>query len=107
MYLGLIAEHVTGSSLGAALHERFFGPLGLDGTWYQVAEDPRTPTAHGYRFVGAAGAAKPVDLSDGSQIMPFTSVVTASGGAGSVAATSADAARWARLLYTARCSVRT
>ena len=32
--------------------------------------------------------------------MPFTSVVTASGGAGSVAATSTDAARWARLLYT-------
>ena len=32
--------------------------------------------------------------------MPFTSVVTAAGGAGSIATTSADAARWARLLYT-------
>ena len=39
-------------------------------------------------------------LGDGSPFMPFTSVVTASAGAGSVAATSADAARWARLLYT-------
>ena len=32
--------------------------------------------------------------------MPFTSVVTASGGAGSIAATSSDVARWARDLYT-------
>ena len=63
VYLGLIAEHVTGTSLGAALHDRFFGPLGLDGTWYQAAEDPRTPTAHGYRFAGSAAvghAGRPV-----------------------------------------------
>ncbi|HET9344994.1 MAG TPA: serine hydrolase domain-containing protein [Candidatus Limnocylindrales bacterium] len=100
LYLGLIAEDVTGSPLGSALHDRFFGPLGLDGTWYQGAEDPRAPTAHGYRFVGTARSAKPIDLSDGSAIMPFTSVITASAGAGSVAATSSDAARWARLLYT-------
>ena len=100
LYLGLIAEHVTGSPLGVALHDRFFGPLGLDGTWYQAAEDPRAPTAHGYRFVGSSRSAAPIDLSDGTPIVPFTSVVTASGGAGSIAATSSDAARWARLLYT-------
>jgi D-alanyl-D-alanine carboxypeptidase len=102
LYLGLIAEHVTGSTLGVALNERFFGPLGLDATWYQAAEEPRARTAHGYRFAGAGRSAPPIDLSDGSSIMPFTSVVTASAGAGSIAATSSDAARWARLLYTGK-----
>jgi D-alanyl-D-alanine carboxypeptidase len=100
LYLGLIAEHLTGKALGAALHDEFFAPLGLDGTWYQADEKARTATAHGYRFAGTSRSAEPIDLSDGSGIMPFTSVVTASAGAGSVAATASDAARWARLLYT-------
>jgi D-alanyl-D-alanine carboxypeptidase len=100
LYLGLIAERVTGSSLGKALHDRFFGPLSLDTTWYQTAEKPRAPTAHGYRFVGSAKTAPPIDLADGTGVMPFMSVVTAAGGAGSIAATSSDAAQWARLLYS-------
>jgi CubicO group peptidase (beta-lactamase class C family) len=100
LYLGLIAEGITGRPLGVALHDAFFGPLGLDATWYQAAEEPRTATTHGYRLPGTSPTAKPIDLSDGTSIMPFTSVVTASGGAGSIAATSPDAARWARMLYT-------
>jgi D-alanyl-D-alanine carboxypeptidase len=100
LYLGLIVEHVTGRPLDAVLRDRFFRPLGLDRTWYQAAEKPRAPTAHGYRFGGAKPGAAPIDVSDGSGIMPFTSVVTASGGAGSIAATSSDVATWARRLYT-------
>jgi D-alanyl-D-alanine carboxypeptidase len=100
LYLGLIAEGVTKMPLGKALHERFFGPLGLDATWYQAAEKPRAKTAHGYRFVGTSRTAPPIDLSDGTGIVPFTSVVTAAGGAGSIATTSEDAATWARLLYS-------
>lgn len=102
LYLGLIAERVTGEQLGIALNERFFAPLGLDATWYQAAEKPRAPTAHGYRFNGTKRSATPIDLSDGSDIVPFTSVVTAAAGAGSIAATSADAAEWARLLYSGK-----
>jgi len=102
LYLGLIAEGVTKMPLGKALHERFFGPLGLDSTWYQAAEKPRAKTAHGYRLVGTSRTAPPIDLSDGTGIVPFTSVVTAAGGAGSIATTSEDAATWARLLYSGR-----
>jgi CubicO group peptidase (beta-lactamase class C family) len=40
-----------------------------------------------------------VDLSDGTGVVPFTSVVTAAGAAGSIASTSLDVARWARALY--------
>lgn len=100
LYLGLIAERVTGQTLAAALRERFFGPLRLDATWYQAVEEPLGPLAHGYRFSGTKVTARPIDLSDGTDVAPFTSVISAAAGAGSVAATSADVARWARLLYT-------
>ncbi|HEX5014494.1 MAG TPA: serine hydrolase domain-containing protein [Candidatus Limnocylindrales bacterium] len=102
LYLGLIAERVTNEKLGIALNERFFAPLGLDATWYQAAEEPRAPTAHGYQLIGSSRSATPIDLSDGTPIVPFTSVVTAAAGAGSIAATSADVAEWARLLYTGK-----
>jgi D-alanyl-D-alanine carboxypeptidase len=99
LYLGLIAERVGGKPLADQLRERFFTPLGLDDTWYQAAEKPRTETAHGYRFATAKRTAPPIDLSDGTPVVPFTSVVTAAAGAGSIAATSSDVARWARALY--------
>lgn len=100
LYLGLIAERVAGKPLAQQLRERFFGPQDLRDTWYQAAEKPRSQTAHGYRFANEKRAAKPIDLSDGTRVVPFTSVVTASAGAGSIAATSSDVARWARALYT-------
>jgi D-alanyl-D-alanine carboxypeptidase len=99
LYLGLIAEHVTGTSLAAALRTRFFSPLDLGETWYQAVEPPRNDVAHGYRFTSTKPKAKPIDLADGTGVAPFTSVVTAAGGAGSIAATSRDVALWARALY--------
>ena len=97
--LGMVAEAVDGRPLAEQLRTRFLDPLGLDHTYLQVAEKARGPIARGYRVMGSLS--KPVysDQSDGSKVMPFTSVVTAAGGAGSMAATSGDAARWARALY--------
>ena len=100
LYLGLIAERVTGTNMAKALRTRFFEPNGLNATWYQAAEKARASSAHGYRFVNAKPSSRAIDLSDGTGVMPFTSVVTAAGGAGAIAATSDDAARWGRLLYT-------
>jgi D-alanyl-D-alanine carboxypeptidase len=99
VYLGLIAEQVTGTTLAAALRTRFFTPLDLGETWYQAVDRPRNDLAHGYRFKSPKPKATPIDLADGTGVTPFTSVVTAAGGAGSIAATSRDVARWARLLY--------
>ena len=99
-YLGLIAERVTGVALATALRERFFEPLRLDHTWYQSVDEPRGPVAHGYRFATTRSSAPPIDLSDGTPVMPFTSVISAARGAGAIAATSSDLARWGRLLYT-------
>ncbi len=100
LYLGLIAERVTGVPLAVALRERFFVPLGLEATWYQAVEEPRGPLAHGYRFAGPGLSSPPIDLAAKSPVAPFRSVVTAAGGAGSIAATSTDAARWSRFLFT-------
>ena len=55
--------------------------------------------AHGYRFVGVDPALPAIDLSDGSAIVPFTSVVTAAGGAGSIATSAGDLVHWAEALY--------
>ena len=100
LYLGLIAQQVTGVPTATALRERFFDPLDLDATWYQAVEKPRGPLAHGYRFASPKISSPAIDLSAKSPVAPFRSVVTAAGGAGSIAATSPDAARWGRLLYT-------
>ena len=99
LLLGLIVERVTGRSLAAEIRDRLLAPLALGSTWYQAVEEPRTSLAHGYRLVGTKTTAKPIDLADGSGVAPFRSVVTAAGGAGSIAGTSDDLARWARALY--------
>jgi D-alanyl-D-alanine carboxypeptidase len=99
LILGLIAEAVGGAPVADQLRDRFFTPLGLDGTWYQSVEAPRGPVAHGYRFTGAKPGLPAIDLSDGTRVVPFTSVVTAAGAAGSIASTSRDLARWAAALY--------
>jgi D-alanyl-D-alanine carboxypeptidase len=99
LVLGLLAEAVGGAPVAEQLRARFLAPLGLDHTWYQSVEAPRGPLAHGYRFTGAGRKLPAIDLSDDSPVVPFTSVVTASGAAGSMASTASDLARWAKALY--------
>jgi D-alanyl-D-alanine carboxypeptidase len=99
LVLGLLAEAVGKEPLGTQIRTRFLAPLDLDRTWYQPTEDARADVAHGYRFTSIARDAKPIDLSDRSPIVPFTSVITAAGGAGGYASDARDLARWARALY--------
>jgi D-alanyl-D-alanine carboxypeptidase len=99
LLLGLIAERVGRASLADQFRARFFGPLGLSTAFYQVDERARGPLAHGYRFAGSKRTLPAVDLADGTGVAPFRSVVSASGGAGSIAASSIDLARWAKALY--------
>ncbi len=99
LLLGLIAEKVTGRSLAAEIRRRFLRPLGLGDTWDEAAEAPRTTLAHAYVVSGSSGEWRVRDLTDGTDRSPFTSIVTALEGAGSLAATSADLAEWASVLY--------
>ena len=98
--LGLLAETIEGAPLPAQLRTRFLAPLGLDHTHYQGAEKPMGPLARAYRFSGPGLRLPAIPLSDGTTVVPFTSVVTAAGSAGSVASTAGDLVRWARALYS-------
>jgi D-alanyl-D-alanine carboxypeptidase len=97
--LGLLAERVTGRPLAVELRERFLEPLRLESMWYQDVEKPIRPLAHGHRLVPRGDDLVPEDLSDGTGVAPFRSVVSAAAGAGSLAADSRDVARWAKALY--------
>jgi D-alanyl-D-alanine carboxypeptidase len=99
LILGLVAQAVAGASVADQLQTRFLTPLGLDHTYYQSVEAPLGPVTHAYRFTGASLKLPAIDVSDGTPVVPFTSVVTAAGAAGSIATTSGDLARWARELY--------
>jgi CubicO group peptidase (beta-lactamase class C family) len=99
LILGLVAEAVGGGSVAEQLRARFFTPLGLERTFYQSAEKPKGPLVRSYRFVGTDPKLPAIDLSDGTPVVPFTSVVTAAGAAGSIASTSIDLVHWARALY--------
>jgi len=97
--LGWLAESIEGAPLAEQLHARFLTPLGLDHTHYQGVEAPLGPMARAYRFDGPGLRSKPIALTDGTDVVPFTSVVTAAGSAGSIASTAEDLVTWARALY--------
>ncbi|MBI3749282.1 MAG: beta-lactamase family protein [Chloroflexi bacterium] len=99
LVLGMVAEEAGGAPLATQLRAAFFDPLGLRHTFYQWVEKPRGPIAHGYRYTSQNPKQKGIDVSDGTSVIPFTSVVTAAGGAGSIATTASDLVRWARALY--------
>jgi D-alanyl-D-alanine carboxypeptidase len=95
LLLGELVRAVTGHPLATEVRDRLLDPLGLKDTWYQVAEKPRTATTRGYRLVaGSGGDVRAVAVARSTGVMPFRSVVTAAGGAGSIASTALDTARW-------------
>jgi len=97
LLLGELVTAVTGQTLAHEVRSRLLDPLGLDDTYYQAVEAPRGPGTLAYQLVARSGGgwtARPVAAASG--VMPFRSVVTAAGGAGSIAGTALDAARWMR-----------
>lgn len=97
LLLGELVGAVTGRQLAVEVRDRLLDPLGLASTWYQVAERPRTSLTVGYTLVKARdGSLRPRPVAPASTVMPFRSVVTAAAGAGSIASTALDAARWMR-----------
>jgi len=97
LLLGELVKAVTGRSLATEVRARLLDPLGLTTAWFQAAEKPRAVGATGYkRLATAGGGFRYARVAPPSDIMPFRSVVTAAGGAGSIAATAMDAALWMR-----------
>jgi D-alanyl-D-alanine carboxypeptidase len=102
LVLGLLAEAVGRKPLADQIRARFLRPLDLADTWFQPTDRAPRDIAHGYRFRATGVDAKPIDLTGTGPIEPFTSVVTAAGGAGGYASTPADLVHWARALYGGR-----
>ena len=97
LLLGQLVTAITGRSLAQEVRTRLLSPLGLSSAYYQAAETPREAGTLAYLLLPGSGGswvAKPV--APASDVMPFRSVVTAAAGAGSIAATALDAARWMR-----------
>jgi D-alanyl-D-alanine carboxypeptidase len=97
--LGQVVQQVTGNPVATELRRRFFAPLRLVRTFVQGAEAARGTVATSYEVLGSGSSIRTVSQGDGTAISPFTSVVTAAGSAGAIAATSRDLAVWARRIY--------
>ena len=97
LLLGELVEAVTGRPLAEEVRARLLDPLALETAWYQGAEEPRAKGTEAYRLADQAdGSIRIGRVAPRSDVMPFRSVVTAAGGAGSVAMNAIDAARWMR-----------
>ncbi len=95
LLLGELVEAVTGRPLAMEIRERLLDPLSLETAWYQAVEEPLVKGTVAYRLVATSGGGvRAVPVAPKSAVMPFRSVVTAAGGAGSMAMTASDAARW-------------
>jgi D-alanyl-D-alanine carboxypeptidase len=97
--LGLIAEKAGGASWDELVHRDLIDPLGLTSTYVQGVEEPSIAPARAYRMIDGDRGPVPRARTDGTDVVPFTSVVTAAGSAGAIASTTQDLARWARALY--------
>lgn len=91
-----LIEAVTGHSYADALREDLLDPARLDRVWVQDAEKPEPPIARGVDdpdlpLVDPAGP-----------WLPSRAIVSAAGGAGSLAADAPSLAAWGWTLYTGR-----
>lgn len=102
LLLGLLVEEVTGETLADLVRTRLLDPLRLRATWTQVDETPLRPLARGYRVTGSGPDAVARAVAPATDIAPFRSVVSAAGGAGGLAGTADDAARWMAALVGGR-----
>ncbi len=99
VYLGLLAERITGVPWAQLVRERLLDPLDLDTVFVQGAEEPASPLARAHRVSGQGASSTAKAIWPNDPLTPFTSVVTAAGAAGAIAGNAVDAARWTAALY--------
>lgn len=93
--LGVVIEAETGKSLTDVWRERFWGPLGMNGTSFQTDGAPPSTAARGY--VPTASGNKAV--SDGTRYRPTESEATVVYAAGGIVSNVRNLAKWASSLY--------
>ena len=91
--LGMIVEVVTGSKVSTELRNRFFDPLGLTRTFFDIEEQITGVIAH--RWYDYFGDGTPDDIS----FLPRTSEYSAYWTASAIFSTADDLARWLQALF--------
>jgi len=99
LLLGVVAAKVGGAPWEELVRRELIEPLGLDSTYVQGIEKPPARPARAYIMIAGFRGPAPQARTDGTDVVPFTSVATAAGSAGAIASTTGDLARWARALY--------
>ena len=95
LLLGELVHKVTGRTIAAQIRLRLLKPLGLTTMWFQGVEKGRAQLPAAYSVKPRRTGPPFIKLvAQPTAVMPFASVVTASGGAGSMAGTALDTARW-------------
>jgi D-alanyl-D-alanine carboxypeptidase len=94
--LGMVIEAETGKSVAQVFSERFFAPLGLEGTYFQSDSAPPDGAARGY--VPTADGNRAID--DGTTWRPTQSEATVVFAAGGVVGPVLDICHWGRSLFT-------
>lgn len=94
--LGMVIEAETGKAMQEVLSQRFFKPLGLDGTYFQADTPPPDGAARGY-FPSRNGN---VSVDDGTTWRPTQSEATVVFAAGGVVGPVLDICHWGRALFT-------
>ena len=97
LLLGELVTAVTGHPLAAEIRTRLLDPLGLSSAYYQAVEAPKEAGTLAYVMSATStGRWRIRPVAAPSSVIPFRSVVSAAGGAGSMAGSALDAARWIR-----------
>ena len=95
LLLGELVREVTGQTIARQIRSRLLAPLGLTTTWFQGVEQGRAQLPSSYTVKPRRYGPPFIKLvAPPTLVMPFASVVTASGAAGSMAGTALDTARW-------------
>jgi D-alanyl-D-alanine carboxypeptidase len=89
---GMVIEAVTGSSVSSQLRTRFWEPLGLTSTFFEVEETVVGTVAHAWINTGGESL---IDFSS----VPRTAAYSAVWTAGAVFTTAEELAEWGRALY--------
>jgi D-alanyl-D-alanine carboxypeptidase len=91
--LGKIIEEATGAAVSAELRRRFFEPLGLNGTYFEIEETIPSNVAHGWFDLSGNGSFDDVSLISGNGIY---SVLWTSA---AIFSTAEDLAHWSSALF--------
>ena len=102
LLLGEVIRSVTGHAPSVEIRARLLKPLGLTHAWFQVDEKPRAPMPASYILQWYGGPPVAKLIAPAGDVVPFISVVTSTGAAGSMAATALDTAHWMNALGSGR-----